>query len=72
MLGGIANFTVNTPIILTSCFWISSFIPIYSMQIGLGTSLIWVGIAMVFIENKSSSMANNTSSFLSDILEWKS
>jgi len=42
------------------------------MQIGLGTSLIWVGIAMVFIENKSSSMANNTSSFLSDILEWKS
>ncbi len=64
MLGGIANFIVNTPTVLTSCFWISSFIPIYSMQTGLGTSLVWVGTAMVSIENKSTSMANITSSFL--------
>jgi hypothetical protein len=34
------------------------------MQTGLGTSLVWVGTAMVSIENKSTSMANITSSFL--------
>jgi hypothetical protein len=38
--GGIANFIVNTPTVLASCFLIGYVIPISNMQIGLGTSLV--------------------------------
>jgi hypothetical protein len=42
------------------------------MYTSLGTSLVWISIVMVPNENMSNSVANITSSFSSDILEWKS
>ncbi len=72
MSGGIANFTVNTPTSLTWCFGIGPTMTISGMYTSLGTSLVWISIVMVPNENMSNSVANITSSFSSDILEWKS
>ncbi len=50
MPGGIANFIVNTPTVLASCFLIGYVIPISNMQIGLGTSSVWVGTAWFLLK----------------------
>ncbi len=62
MLGGIANFTTNKSIDLTSCFRTSFIVTIFSTQSIIGMGSLWIGIVMVPIENMSNFVANITSS----------
>jgi hypothetical protein len=68
LLGGIAKLTTQTHTGSTSWFGTNFSI----LRFGLKTSLVEVGTSMVLIENMYNFVANITSSFSFDILEWKS
>jgi hypothetical protein len=69
MLGGIVNFIASTPTSLTSCFRTNYIVTICGIHYVVGIGLVWVGTAMVPIENMPNSMENITSSSSSNIPE---